>query len=257
MMPPLLEVRDLHVKLGARTIVQHVDFEIAAGETLGLVGESGCGKTTIARAILRLVPAQGRVAWNGVDLLSLSGAKMRAIRRDLGIVFQNPVASLDPRMRIGTSIAEPLEIFEPQLGARARRGRVDAMLERVGLAGAHFDRYPHEFSGGQCQRIGIARAMILQPRLLVCDEPVSSLDVSIQGQIINLLADLQSGTAMAMLFISHNLAVVRHLCHRIMVMHQGRVVETADTAALFSAPRHPHTQTLLAASMGNPLSLAP
>ncbi len=245
---PLLRIAGLSVQFGAYAALSDVGFELSAGETLGLVGESGSGKSTLARAILRLVRAsRGSVLWRGRDLLSCEGDALRRLRRDLQIVFQDPLASLNPRMTVGEAIAEPLRIFEPGLDARACRGRVAAMLERVGLTADMIGRYPHEFSGGQCQRIGIARAMILSPKLLICDEPVSSLDVSIQGQIVNLLLDLQRDAGTAMLFISHNLAVVRHLSHRILVMYSGRLVEIAPRDALFAAPIHPYTRALLAA----------
>jgi oligopeptide transport system ATP-binding protein len=215
---------------------------------VGLVGESGSGKSTLARVILRLVrPSTGTVLWRGRDLLSCNGSALRELRRDLQIVFQDPLASLDPRMTVGESISEPLRIFESGLSAGVRRARVGEMLGRVGLDADMMGRYPHEFSGGQCQRIGIARAMILSPRLLVCDEPVSSLDVSIQGQIVNLLLDLQRDEGTAMLFISHNLAVVRHLSHRILVMYSGTLVEIAARDVLFSTAGHPYTRALLAA----------
>jgi oligopeptide transport system ATP-binding protein len=248
MTEPLLRVTDLRVEFGAQAAVSDATFDLLAGETVGLVGESGSGKSTLARAILRLVHAsQGSVVWRGQDLLSCDGATLRRLRRDLQIVFQDPLASLNPRMTIGETIAEPLRIFEPGLDARARRARVGGMLERVGLTADMMGRYPHEFSGGQCQRIGIGRAMILNPKLLICDEPVSSLDVSIQGQIVNLLLDLQHEAGTAMLFISHNLAVVRHLSHRILVMYSGRLVEFAARDALFATPIHPYTRTLLSA----------
>ncbi|MEP6883204.1 MAG: oligopeptide/dipeptide ABC transporter ATP-binding protein [Gammaproteobacteria bacterium] len=245
---PLLRVTDLKVHFGARAALHDVSFDLFAGETVGLVGESGSGKSTLARAILRLVRASGgSVLWRGRDLLSCSGGALRALRRDLQIVFQDPLASLDPCMTVGESIAEPLRIFESRLTAAARSARVGEMLRRVGLAADMMGRYPHEFSGGQCQRIGIARAMILRPRLLICDEPVSSLDVSIQGQIVNLLLELQRDADTAMLFISHNLAVVRHLSHRILVMYSGTLVEIAARDALFATPVHPYTRALLAA----------
>jgi oligopeptide transport system ATP-binding protein len=245
---PLLRVTDLRVRFGTREALRDVSFDLFAGETLGLVGESGSGKSTLARAILCLVRAdRGSVIWRGRDLLSCDTAVLRGLRRDLQIVFQDPLASLDPRMTIGESIAEPLRIFGERSAARGIEGRVAEMLERVGLAAGMMDRYPHEFSGGQCQRVGIARAMILHPKLLICDEPVSSLDVSIQGQIVNLLLDLQRDTGTALLFISHNLAVVRHLSHRILVMYAGRLVEVAPRDALFAAPVHPYTRALLAA----------
>ena len=246
---PLLKVRDLRVDFGSHVAISDVNFDLFAAETLGLVGESGSGKSTLARAILRLVPAaHGRVLWCGTDLLSCGAAELRRQRRDLQIVFQDPFASLDPRMTIGESIGEPLSNFEPGLPARSRQLRIAEMLERVGLNAAMAGRYPHEFSGGQCQRVGVARAMIQRPRLLICDEPVSSLDVSIQGQIVNLLLDLQRDSGASMLFISHNLAVVRHLSHRVLVMYRGRLVETATRDELFAAPVHPYTRALLASA---------
>lgn len=244
----LLSVRRLQVRFGRFTALDDVTFDLQSGETLGLVGESGSGKSTLARAILRLIPAAGgEVRWDGENMLAWSGRQLRRRRREMQIVFQDPMASLNPRMSAADAIAEPLDIFEPALPAAERRRRVGEMLERVGLSATMADRHPHEFSGGQCQRIGIARAMILKPRLLVCDEPVSSLDVSIQGQIVNLLADLQRDCGTAMLFISHNLAVVRHLSHRVLVIYRGRAVEMADRDALFAGPVHPYTRALLAA----------
>jgi oligopeptide/dipeptide ABC transporter ATP-binding protein len=243
----LLRVRDLRVDFGAHAVIRGVNFELSAGETLSLVGESGSGKSTLARAILRLLqPAQGSVEFFGLDLLTCSPKVLRAQRRGLQIVFQDPLASLDPRMTVGETIAEPLKIFEPGLNSGARQRRVADMLQRVGLSPEMSGRYPHEFSGGQCQRIGIARAMILSPKLLVCDEIVSSLDASIQGQVVNLLLDLQDA-GMAVLFISHNLAVVRHLSHRVLVMYLGKLVEIAPCDALFESPVHPYTRALLAA----------
>jgi oligopeptide/dipeptide ABC transporter ATP-binding protein len=248
MKAPLLQVRNLHVEFGRQPAVTDVNFDLFAGETVGLVGESGAGKSTLARAVLRLLqPARGSVEFSGLDLLKSPPAVMRAQRRNLQIIFQDPLASLNPRMTVGDAIAEPLLIFEPELTAAARRGKVVAMLERVGLTADMASRYPHEFSGGQCQRIGIARAAVLRPNLLVCDEAVSSLDVSIQGQIINLLLDLQQEMGMAILFISHNLAVVRHLSHRVLVMYLGKLVEVASCETLFAAPVHPYTRALLAA----------
>ncbi len=254
---PLLEAQALRVEYRAargllardRVIaVDDVGFSLDPGETLGLVGESGSGKSTLARAILRLVPvAGGRVLWRGEDLLRWDRRRLREQRRGMQIVFQDPFASLDPRMTVVETIEEPLRIFEPALGRRERHARVLGMLERVGLGAGAMHRYPHEFSGGQCQRIGIARAMMSEPQLLVCDEPVSALDVSIQGQIVNLLADLQRESRIALLFTNHNLSVVRHLSHRVLVMYRGRLVETATREALFAAPRHPYTRALLAA----------
>jgi len=248
--PPdlLLRVMGLRVDFGGRSVLRDVSFDLSAGETLGLVGESGSGKSTLARAILRLVhAAHGSIVWRGQDLLLCDPPTLRRLRRDLQIVFQDPLASLNPRMTAGETIAEPLRIYEPELTKCERSGRVREMLDRVGLAAPMAGRYPHEFSGGQCQRIGIARAMILSPKLLICDEPVSSLDVSIQGQIVNLLLDLQRDAGTAMLFIRHNLAVVRHLSHRILVMYSGRLVEIAPRDTLFAAATHPYTRALLAA----------
>ncbi len=254
---PLLEARGLRVEYQVsrgfvareRVIaVDDVGCTLAAGETLGLVGESGSGKSTLARAILRLVPvAAGRVLWRGEDLLRWDRRRLRERRRGMQIVFQDPFASLDPRMTVVETLEEPLRIFEPALARRERRERARRSLERVGLGADAMHRYPHAFSGGQCQRIGIARAMMSAPQLLVCDEPVSALDVSIQGQIVNLLADLQRESRIALLFISHNLSVVRQLSHRVLVMYRGRLVETATREALFAAPRHPYTRALLAA----------
>jgi oligopeptide transport system ATP-binding protein len=245
---PLLQVRNLRVEFGRQSAVRDVNFDLFAAETVGLVGESGAGKSTLARALLRLVqPAQGSVELSGLDLLKSPRAAMRAQRRNLQMVFQDPLASLNPRMTVGDAIAEPLRIFEPGLSTVARSAKVAAILQRVGLSADMAGRYPHEFSGGQCQRIGIARATVLRPKLLVCDEAVSSLDVSIQGQIVNLLLDLQVDMGMAMLFISHNLAVVRHLSHRVMVMYLGKLVEIASCEALFAAPVHPYTRALLSA----------
>ena len=248
MTTPLLRVRNLSVDYGEHAALRDVNFDLFAGESVGLVGESGSGKSTLARALLRLLrPAQGSVEILGLDLLKCPAAVVRAQRRNLQIVFQEPLASLNPRMTVEDQIGEPLKIFEPELSARARRLKVGAMLERVGLGAEIGARYPHEFSGGQCQRISIARAMILAPRLLICDEAVSSLDVSVQGQIVNLLLDLQRDTGMAMLFISHNLAVVRHLSHRVLVLYLGKLVEIGACDALFAAPVHPYTRALLAA----------
>jgi ABC-type glutathione transport system ATPase component len=248
MSEPLLDVRDLGVDFRGVRVLGEVSFEIRAGETLGLVGESGSGKSTLARALLRLIPAsRGQIFWRGIDLLRCDAATLRSLRRDLQIVFQDPVASLNPRMTVGDTLAEPLHIFEPRIASSERRMRIARMLERVGLEDSMLGRYPHELSGGQCQRIGIARAMMLHPKLLICDEPTSSLDVSIQGQIVNLLIDLQRELGTAMLFISHNLAVVRHISHRVAVIHEGSLIESAMCDVLFAAPVHPHTRALLAA----------
>jgi oligopeptide transport system ATP-binding protein len=229
--------------------VNGVSFELARGETLGLVGESGSGKSSIARALLRLVPVESGVAlFHGTDLLALSGASLQAMRRHLQLIFQDPLASLDPRMRIADILAEPLRVFEPQLSRQQREQRVLAMAQSVGLAGAQLHRYPHELSGGQAQRIGIARALIIEPELVVCDEPLSALDVSIKSQISNLLKDLQRQLQLSLLFISHDLAAVRFSCDRVLVLYLGRVMETAACDALFSAARHPYTRALLRAA---------
>jgi oligopeptide transport system ATP-binding protein len=248
---PLLRIVGLEVRFGLRQVLFDVSFELFAGETLGVVGESGSGKSTLARAILRLIPAdKGAILWRGRDLRSCDSATLQRLRRELQIVFQDPLGSLNPRMTVAETIAEPLRIFEPNLSAAQRAASIGEMLERVGLEAAMADRYPHEFSGGQCQRIGIARAMILSPALLICDEPVSSLDVSVQGQIVNLLLDLQRDAGTALLFISHNLALVRHLSQRILVMYAGRLVEIAARDVLYEKPIHPYTRTLLAAAEG-------
>jgi oligopeptide/dipeptide ABC transporter ATP-binding protein len=225
-----------------------VSLELRPGEALGVVGESGSGKSTLARAALQLIHAQsGRVTWMGRSLAALPARELKRLRRDLQIVFQDPLASLDPRMTVADIVAEPLEVHEPQLAGAARRQRVAQMLARVGLGAEMASRYPHELSGGQCQRVGIARAMILGPRLLVCDEPVSALDVSVQAQILELLAGLKSEHGLSILLVSHNLAVVRRLCDRVLVLYRGRMMELADSQALFSRPLHPYTRELLEA----------
>ncbi|HLY06628.1 MAG TPA: ABC transporter ATP-binding protein [Rhizomicrobium sp.] len=228
--------------------VDGVSFTLAQGETLGVVGESGCGKSTLARAVLQLLPAEtGIVSWLGNDLLRADEAMIRRFRKDLQIVFQDPLASLDPRRTIGQSIAEPLVALVPELTRNAVRGRVREVMARVGLDPAWINRYPHEFSGGQNQRAAIARAIVVRPRLLVCDEAVSALDASIQAQITALILALQADIGMSMVFISHDLAVVRRMAHRVMVLYMGRVVELADSNALYKDPRHPYTRALLAA----------
>ena len=227
--------------------VDGVSFALNKGETLGIVGESGSGKSTLARAVLKLLPGEGRVVWMGRDLGEADKAELRGLRGDMQIVFQDPLASLDPRMPVGQSIAEPLKALEPELSRAERNKRVQAMMARVGLDPAWINRYPHELSGGQNQRVGIARAMILGPKLVVCDEAVSALDVSIQAEIVALIGALQRETGLSLLFISHDLAVVRRLCHRVMVLYLGRVVELADGPALYGDPRHPYTKALLSA----------
>jgi peptide/nickel transport system ATP-binding protein len=227
--------------------VDDVSFTIGAAETLGLVGESGCGKTTVGRSILRLIePTAGSIRLDGHEISGLSKAELRPLRQRMQIIFQDPFSSLNPRMRVGDIVAEPLKLHGGA-GKRARRERVAELFERVGLRRAQMDNYPHQFSGGQRQRIGVARALALNPRLIVGDEPVSALDVSIQAQVINLLRDLQRDLKLSYLFISHNLAVVEHISHRIAVMYLGRIVEYTDKTTLFTRPLHPYTEALLAA----------
>jgi oligopeptide/dipeptide ABC transporter ATP-binding protein len=229
--------------------VDGVSFAVRQGETLGIVGESGSGKSTLARAVLNLLPATaGAVTLMGRDITHAEREAMRSARKDLQIVFQDPLASLDPRMTVGTSIAEPLTAFRPELNGAAREAEVRAMMARVELDPALINRYPHELSGGQNQRVGIARAMILKPKLVICDEAVSALDVSIRAQIIDLLIQLQAEMGLAMIFISHDLAVVREISHRVLVLYLGRVMELADRDAIWQAPRHPYTRALLSAA---------
>ncbi len=254
--PAALAVEQLSVdyplyRPGARgrlAALTDVSLTLPAGEALAVVGESGSGKSTLARAVLRLLPhSGGRIVWLGQALDELTRERLRAQRRDLQIIFQNPLASLDPRMRVGEIVAEGLDVHEPTLAAAARVARVAQALARVGLAQELQGRYPHELSGGQGQRVGIARAMVLAPRLLVCDEPVSSLDVPTQLQVVELLGALKRETGLTLLFISHNLAVVRQLCERVLVLYLGRRMELTATATLFRDPRHPYTRELLAA----------
>jgi oligopeptide transport system ATP-binding protein len=255
----LLEVKNLKVHFpvkrgmfrGAIESVKAVDdvsFSIAAGETLGLVGESGCGKTTLGRAIVRLVePTGGSIALGGTDITRMNGAALRVQRRKLQMVFQDPYGSLNPRLTVADIVGEALDIHRLAENKSARRERIAELLKAVGLDAAYAQRYPHEFSGGQRQRIGIARALAVEPELVVCDEPVSALDVSVQAQIINLLQDLQQQRGLAYLFIAHDLAVVEHISRRVMVMYLGKIVELAEAKAIIRAPKHPYTQALISA----------
>jgi len=257
-LPPLLEVSALTKHYGVRSgifgrssgevhAVDEVSFAIAQGETLGLVGESGCGKSTLGRTVLRLVePTAGTIAWRGQRIDRLDAAAMRPYRREMQAVFQDPYASLNPRMRAADIVAEPIRNFEQSAPAEIR-DRVGSLFERVGLRGDQMPRYPYEFSGGQRQRLGIARALAPRPKLIVCDEPVSALDVSVQAQVINLLADLQREFGLSYLFVAHDLAVVEHISHRVAVMYLGRIVELASTRVLYGDPLHPYTEALLAA----------
>ena len=255
---PVLDVRDLKKHFPIRKgflqraaghvyAVDGVSFSIRDGETLGLVGESGCGKSTVGRAILRLIdPTDGAILLDGRDITHLKKTELRPYRRQMQIIFQDPFSSLDPRMSAGDIVAEPLRVHH--VGARADvRNKVAQLFERVGLRKAQMDSYPHQFSGGQRQRIGIARALALQPKLIIADEPVSALDVSIQAQVLNLMMDLQKEMGLTYLFISHNLAVVEHISHRIAVMYLGRIVEYTDKKTLFTRPLHPYTESLLLA----------
>jgi peptide/nickel transport system ATP-binding protein len=228
--------------------VAGVSFAVRRGETLGVVGESGCGKSSLARGVLQLVDVHaGRVLLLGEDLGRLDARSLQQRRQQMQIIFQDPLASLDPRMTIADIVSEPLHTFFPAMSRAQQIEKVQAMLVRVGLDEAHISRYPHEFSGGQCQRIGIARALIAEPELIICDEPVSALDVSVQAQIINLLMDLQQEMSLTLIFIAHDLAVVRHISHRVMVMYLGRIVEIAERDALYNAPQHPYTRALISA----------
>ena len=257
MSPPLLEVRHLTKEFTRRKgifrrgtpvrAVDDVSFEIAEGETFGLVGESGSGKTTTGRCILRLIePTSGEVRFRGEDVLAFPKRRLREARRDMQIVFQDPYSSLNPRMRVQDIVEEPLAIH--RLGTRSeRRARVRELFELVGLDSSQLPRYPHQFSGGQRQRIGLARALALNPSLVIADEPVSALDVSVQAQVVNLLMDLQERLKLTYLFIAHDLRLVRHICSRLAVMYLGRIVEMGETEAIFASPAHPYTRALLSA----------
>ena len=257
---PLLEVTDLvkhfpirrgvvfQKQIGAVQAVDGVSFELGRGETLGLVGETGCGKSTVARLMVRLLdPTSGSIKLDGQEIAHTKGAELKAMRRAVQMVFQDPYSSLNPRLSVGTIIGEPFAIHELHEEEDDRRRAVQELMEQVGLNPEHFNRYPHEFSGGQRQRIGVARALALKPKLIIADEPVSALDVSIQGQILNLLRDLRRDLGLTMIFISHDLSVVRHMCDRIAVMYLGKIVELAPTDELFRHPRHPYTGALLSA----------
>jgi oligopeptide/dipeptide ABC transporter ATP-binding protein len=255
----LLEVQNLKVHFPVRhgvfapapayvKAVDGVSLEIAAGETLGLVGESGCGKTTLGRAVLRLIePTAGSIRFNGEEMTLLRGDELRKRRRQFQMIFQDPYTSLNPRMTVSQIIGEAIDVHRLASSSAARRARINDLLRAVGLEPLHADRYPHEFSGGQRQRIGIARALAVEPRLIVCDEPVSALDVSVQAQIVNLLMDLQRQRGLAYLFIAHDLAVVEHISRRVAVMYLGRIVELAEAKTLVRTPKHPYTQALLSA----------
>jgi oligopeptide transport system ATP-binding protein len=258
---PLISVRDLkvHFELASEApwpwapsrilkAVDGVSLDIFAGETLGVVGESGCGKSTLARAILNLIPAtSGSMLWGGKEMFGADAPTWHSLRQSVQMIFQDPLASLNPRMTVGHIIAEPLHTHFPTMGHVEVMQKVRAIMAKVGLTDSQINRYPHEFSGGQCQRIGIARALVLEPKLVICDEPVSALDVSIQAQIINLLMDLQAQMGLALVFIAHDLAVVKHISQRVMVMYLGRVVETAAKQVIYEHPGHPYTQALLSA----------
>jgi oligopeptide transport system ATP-binding protein len=257
----LLSVRNLQVHFKVRDrkawpwttpatlkAVDGVSFDLYPGETLGIVGESGCGKSTLARACLNLIPATGgEIFWAGKPLRADDERAWLAARRDIQIIFQDPLASLNPRMTVGRIIGEPLRVHRPELSDDEVHRKVLAVMAEVGLTAQQINRYPHEFSGGQCQRIGIARALILEPKLIICDEPVSALDVSIRAQIVNLLQELQRRKGLALIFIAHDLAVVKHISDRVLVLYMGKAMELAESDALYARPGHPYTQALLSA----------
>jgi len=255
----ILSARDLVKYYPIKTgVIQHVtghvravdgvSFDLRAGETLGVVGESGCGKSTLGRLLMRLEePTSGSVTFEGVDMYSQKGAAMRRLRRDIQIVFQDPYTSLNPRMTVGDIVGEPFDIHPEVAPKGSRRKRVQELLDLVGLNPEHINRYPHQFSGGQRQRIGVARGIALNPKVLICDEPVSALDVSVQAQVVNLLEKLQNELGLAYVFIAHDLAVVRHISDRVAVMYLGRIVEIGDEVQIYERPTHPYTQALLSA----------
>ncbi|POY45453.1 oligopeptide ABC transporter ATP-binding protein OppF [Avibacterium gallinarum] len=257
----LLEVEDLSVHFKVQSnegflfkkkqtlhAVNHVSFKLYEGETLGVVGESGCGKSTLARSIIGLVKsASGNILWLGKDLSQQSEKQWHDTRKDIQMIFQDPLASLNPRMTIGNIIAEPLKIYFPHLSAQEVKDRVQAMMLKVGLLPNLINRYPHEFSGGQCQRIGIARALIIEPKLIICDEPVSALDVSIQAQVVNLLKSLQKEMGLSLIFIAHDLAVVKHISDRVLVMYLGNAVELGTYDKVYHETKHPYTKALMSA----------
>lgn len=257
----LLDVKDLKVhfsitsksawpwsKPASLKAVDGVNIRLYQGETLGVVGESGCGKSTFARAIIGLVQAtDGEVMWLGQDLTRMQEVQRRNTRKEIQMIFQDPLASLNPRMTVGDIIAEPLQTFYPELPKQEVKDRVKAMMAKVGLLPNVINRYPHEFSGGQCQRIGIARALILKPKMIICDEPVSALDVSIQAQVVNLFKELQKEMGLSLVFIAHDLSVVKHISDRVLVIYLGNAVELATSEALFANPKHPYTRALMSA----------
>jgi peptide/nickel transport system ATP-binding protein/oligopeptide transport system ATP-binding protein len=259
-MTPLIEVKDLtkhfpikqgivfQRQIGAVKAVDGVSFDVAHGETLGIVGETGCGKSTTARLLCRLMdPTSGTITFDGRDVGAQKGDGLKALHRDMQMIFQDPYSSLNPRKTIGSIISEPFVIHGLHGGGGERKRQVQALMDRVGLNPEHYNRYPHEFSGGQRQRIGVARAIALEPKLLVADEPVSALDVSIQAQVLNLLRELQREMGLTLIFIAHDLSVVRHMCDRVAVMYLGKIVEIASSDVMYSQPRHPYTGALLSA----------